>query len=126
VPKRIPLANEAESAMSLSRSVCAVSLSRAVGTGCPVFVLIPSVICPKVVIRKNERLVLMRKRSFIVLLMPILAILWLFSWVLSWNGGQEPRNNRTSTATKSVAIVHVASGGSVFASSNILSKGIER
>ncbi|MGD0978414.1 MAG: hypothetical protein ABR962_04650 [Candidatus Bathyarchaeia archaeon] len=60
----------------------------------------------------------MRKRSFIVLLMPILAILWVVSWALSGNGGQKPRNNHADMATESIAIVHVASVGSVFASNN--------
>ena len=60
----------------------------------------------------------MRKQSFIVLLMPIIAIIGLLGWILSWEGGQKPRNNHLSTATESVAIVHVASVGSVFASNN--------
>ena len=68
----------------------------------------------------------MRKRSFIVFLMPILAILWLVGWVFSWNRGQEPRNNRVDIAAESVAIVHVASVGSVFASSDCLTMGKEK
>jgi hypothetical protein len=60
----------------------------------------------------------MRKRSFIVLLVPILAILWLLGWGLSGNGGREPRGGHANMATGSVTIVHVASTGSVFASDN--------
>jgi hypothetical protein len=60
----------------------------------------------------------MRKRSFIVFVMPILAILWVLGWVLSGNGGQKPRDNHADTTAESITIVHVASGGSVFARSN--------
>lgn len=60
----------------------------------------------------------MRKRSFIVLLMPIFGILWLLGWVLSGNGEREPRGDLAKMATGSVTIVHVASTGSVFASDN--------
>ena len=60
----------------------------------------------------------MKRRSFIVLLMPILAVLWLLGWVASGNGGQEPRGDHAKMATESFTIVHVALTGSVFASDN--------
>jgi hypothetical protein len=60
----------------------------------------------------------MRKRIFIVPLMPFLAILWALGWALSGNGGEKPRNRHVDMATKSIAIVHVASVRSVFASNN--------
>lgn len=108
----------------LTQSACAVSLPGAVGTECPSFVLIPSMVCPTAVIsacaEELLRRCIMRKRSFIVLLMPILAVLWVLGWFLSGNGGRELRGDRAKMATESVTIVHVASTGSVFASDNHL------
>ena len=106
----------------LSQSVCAGSLFRPVSTECPSFVLIPSVVCPTTVIsacaEELLRRCMMRKRTFIVLLMPIFAVLWVLGWVLSGNGGREPRGDHAKMTTESVTIVHVASTGSVFAIDN--------
>ena len=108
----------------LSQSVCAVSLSGAVGTECPSFVLIPSMVCPTAVISACAegllRRYIVRKRSFIVLLTPIFAVLWVLGWVLSGNGGRELKGDQAKMATESVTIVHVASTGSVFACGNQL------
>jgi hypothetical protein len=74
----------------------------------PIFVLIHSKACPTAVIRKNEKNSFMRKRNFILLLLPIIGILWTVGWSLYWNGNHELATENAKTETGQVS-VHVAS-----------------